>query len=73
MGEDVYKSRVCILTSSLDIISEVIKVTFDGEVLPIRIKEAPGWNPSCMWDSNNNHQQGVRLLIILNSRVVMIP
>lgn len=59
IGEDVYKSRVCILTSYLDIISEVIKVRVDGEVFPIRIKEAPGWNASFTWDFINNHQGGI--------------
>ncbi|CAI9280983.1 unnamed protein product [Lactuca saligna] len=60
IGEDVYKSCVCILTSSFDIIFEVIKVIVDGEVFPILIKEALGWNPSFTWDSTNNHQGGIK-------------
>ena len=54
IGEDVYKSRVCILTSFLGIISEVIKVSIDGEIFPIRIKEAPRWNPTFVCEFNKN-------------------
>ncbi|CAI9278083.1 unnamed protein product [Lactuca saligna] len=57
IGEDVYKSCVCILTSFLRIISEVIKVSIDGEIFLIRIKEAPGWNPTfvCEFNKNSNN------------------
>ena len=53
IGEDVYKSRVCIITSFLGIISEVIKVSIDGEIFHIHIKEAPGWNPTFVCEFNN--------------------
>ncbi|CAI9299312.1 unnamed protein product [Lactuca saligna] len=51
--EDVYKSCVCIITSFLGIISIVIKVSINGEIFPIHIKEAPGWNPTFVCEFNN--------------------
>lgn len=35
IGEDIYKSRVCILTSFFSIILEVVKVSVDGITFPI--------------------------------------
>lgn len=41
LGEDVYKNRVCILTTSQNIISDTVRVRVDGNLFNIIIKEAP--------------------------------
>ena len=46
LGEDLYKNRVCMLTTYQHIISDTIKVSVDGEFFTVRVKEAPGWTPS---------------------------
>ena len=46
LGEDLYKNRVCMITSYQDIISESMKVKVDGEIFILQVKEAPGWTPS---------------------------
>ncbi|CAI9283608.1 unnamed protein product [Lactuca saligna] len=50
LGEDIFKNRVCILTTIKTIISEVIKVRVDGIIHYIRVKEALGWTPSFVHD-----------------------
>ncbi|CAI9276659.1 unnamed protein product [Lactuca saligna] len=60
--EDVYKSRVCIITPFLGIISKVIKVSIDGEIFPICIKEAPGWNPTFACEFNNIDNDSVDVI-----------
>ncbi|CAI9284173.1 unnamed protein product [Lactuca saligna] len=50
LGEDIYKNRICILTSIKTIILEVIKVCVDKIIYWIRVKEAPGWTPSFVHD-----------------------
>ena len=50
LEEDVYKSRVCVLTSQLDIILEVVKISVDDTFFPIRVKEASRWDPSFSCD-----------------------
>lgn len=62
IGEDVYKSRVCIITTFLGIISEVSKVSIDGEIFPIRIKEALDWNPTFVCEFNNIDNDNVDVI-----------
>ncbi|CAI9260933.1 unnamed protein product [Lactuca saligna] len=50
LGEDIYKNRICILTSIKTIISEVIKVCVYKITYWIRVNEAPGWTPSFVHD-----------------------
>ncbi|CAI9278601.1 unnamed protein product [Lactuca saligna] len=50
LGEDIYKSHECILTSHLGIIFEVVKVSVDGIIFPVRAKEAPSWTSSFSCD-----------------------
>ncbi|CAI9295936.1 unnamed protein product [Lactuca saligna] len=45
-GDDVYKNHVCILMSYHGIIYEELKVSVDGVLFPICVKEAPRWTPS---------------------------
>ncbi|CAI9281907.1 unnamed protein product [Lactuca saligna] len=52
LGEDVYKNQICILSTFQEIISEVFKISIDGQVFLVRIKEAFGWTPSFAWDNN---------------------
>ncbi|KAL4565601.1 hypothetical protein LXL04_029703 [Taraxacum kok-saghyz] len=46
LGEDVYKNQVCVLTTHHHIISEALKIQVDGQMLVVRVKEAPGWSPT---------------------------
>ncbi|CAI9292934.1 unnamed protein product [Lactuca saligna] len=50
LGENVYKKRICILSSFQEIISQVIKVSIDGQYFWVRIKQARGWTPSFTWE-----------------------
>lgn len=50
LGEDIYKNRICILTTIQTIILEVIKVRVDGNIHWIRVKEPPGLTPSFVHD-----------------------
>lgn len=41
LGEDVYKNRICILSTFQGIISDVLKISVDDQMFSVRIKEAP--------------------------------
>ncbi|CAI9283437.1 unnamed protein product [Lactuca saligna] len=58
VGEDVYKNRVCILTTAQQIISDTVKVRVDGKLFNIRIKEAPGCTPSFVSDTPKSDPEG---------------
>lgn len=50
LGEDVYKNRICMLSSFQDIIFDVIKVYVDGIMYSIRVKEVSWWTSSFVYD-----------------------
>ena len=69
LGEDIYKNRVCVLTSCQGIIYEVVKICVYDLIFCVRIKEAPGWIPTFLSggfksggrvndDFCNNEEQG---------------
>lgn len=45
LKEDVYKNRICVLTTLQNIIYDVVSVRVDGILFKVRFNEAPGWTP----------------------------